>query len=166
MRQIRVHGQARRYVHTRLGLNGRLDTIQAAVLLAKLDSFDSEVERRQVLAASYSKAIAATCDPEKVILPYIADSNRSVYAQFTVSVDSRETVQKRLSDSGIPTAIHYPIPLHHQELYKSKAVLSRQADGLTVSEAAARRVMSLPFSPSMDSEICTLVSQKLAEATS
>ena len=142
MEEIRVHGQDRRYHHPVIGVNGRMDTLQCAVLLAKLPSFPDEVKARGMLGAHYTTLINDNCPG--VIPPFIEDHNSSVYAQYTVQVDNRDAVQKRLQESGIPTAVHYPVPLHLQPAFAS---LGLGEGSFPVSEAAAKRVMSLPMHP-------------------
>lgn len=149
MREIRTHGQEKRYYHTRIGINGRLDTIQAAILLAKMDRFDWEVQRRGELGKHYTELIKEriTNVDNSVITPYIEPFNTSVYAQYTVRVKSREQVQQKLKDSGIPTAVHYPIPLHLQPTF---SYLNLGPGAYPEAEAAAKEVMSLPMSPDLD----------------
>lgn len=139
MREIRFHGQDRRYHHIRVGLNGRLDTLQAAILLAKFEIFPEEVELRQKIAARYSNLLQG-----HVQIPFIESFNTSVYAQYTIMVNDRETVQQKLKDNGIPTAIHYPIPLNLQPVF---AYLNQAAGSFPVSEEAAKSVISLPMDP-------------------
>jgi len=139
MRQIRVHGQDRRYHHAHLGINGRMDTLQAAVLLAKLEVFADEVDARIRIGARYGELLRDT-----VVTPYIEPHNTSVYAQYTVQVDHRESVQESLRENGIPTAIHYPIPLHMQPVF---AGLNLHEGSFPIAESAARKVMSLPMHP-------------------
>ncbi|MCB1659894.1 MAG: DegT/DnrJ/EryC1/StrS family aminotransferase [Pseudomonadales bacterium] len=141
MREIRVHGQDRRYHHPVIGLNGRLDTLQAAILLAKLAVFPKEVEQRAQLGARYSQLLA-----DKVRTPVIPQDYQSVYAQFTVEVEQREKVVAYLQANGIPSAIHYPIPLHLQPAF---ANLGLSEGTFPVAEAAAQRVMSLPMYPDL-----------------
>ncbi len=139
MREIRVHGQDRRYHHSRIGINGRLDTLQAAILLAKMNIFSDEVQLRQQVGNTYTKLISENCS--HVVPPCIADGNTSVYAQYTVLVENREQVQKALAAEGIPTAIHYPVPLHKQPVFAG-AVFN-----LPVAESLAEKVISLPMHP-------------------
>ncbi|MGE5604924.1 MAG: DegT/DnrJ/EryC1/StrS family aminotransferase [Bacteroidota bacterium] len=139
MKQIRVHGQDRRYHHPLLGLNGRLDTIQAAVLLAKFEVFPDEVKLRMEIGARYSELLK-----EKVIVPYIELFNTSVYAQYTIQVENRALLQAKLNEAGIPTAVHYPIPLHLQPVF---AFLNQQEGAFPVAENLAKRVLSLPMHP-------------------
>lgn len=139
MRQIANHGQDGRYHHVRLGLNGRLDTIQAAVLLAKLEIFDDELVKRTQVAARYDEGLK-----EIVRTPWVAAGNRSVYAQYTIEVEDRERVASVLRQSGIPTAVHYPVPAHLQLAFRTPDY----AEGsFPASEHAARRVLSLPMHP-------------------
>ncbi|NWK77339.1 DegT/DnrJ/EryC1/StrS aminotransferase family protein [Aquitalea sp. LB_tupeE] len=142
MREIRVHGQDRRYHHPVIGLNGRLDTIQAAVLLAKLPSFADEVAARERIGARYSALLQ---DVARV--PVIGTGNTHVYAQYTIEVDNREAVQKALQELGVPTAVHYPIPLHLQPAF---AHLGQGEGSFPLAEAAGKRVMSLPMHPFLD----------------
>lgn len=156
MREIRVHGQDRRYHHPRLGVNGRLDTLQAAVLLAKLEQFDEEVEARARIGARYSELL---CDA--VVTPELAPGNTSVYAQYTIQVDNRDAVQKRLAEQGIPTAVHYPIPLHLQPVFAGPGY----ADGsFPLAEAAAKRVMSLPMHPYLIENQMVVISEAVKGA--
>lgn len=138
MSQIRLHGQDRRYHHVRGGMNSRLDTLQAAVLLAKLEIFDEEVHLRGKIGARYTELLK-----DIVVTPYISEGNTSVYAQYTVQVDNRESVQEKLKAAGIPTAVHYPIPLNLQPIF---AHLQQIEGSFPVAEAVAKRVMSLPMS--------------------
>ena len=146
MREIRAHGQDRRYHHPRLGLNGRLDTLQAAVLLAKMEIFDDEVAARVRLGARYTELIVEAFgkDSTCVRAPFIEPHNTSVYAQYTVEVDGREFVETRMKALGVPTAVHYPLPLHLQPVF---AHLGQGEGSFPISEAAARRVISLPMHP-------------------
>jgi UDP-2-acetamido-2-deoxy-ribo-hexuluronate aminotransferase len=162
MREIRVHGQDRRYHHPRLGLTGRLDSIQAAVLLAKLEIFDDEVAARERAATVYARLIEAAFGAGgRVQAPWVAPGNTSVYAQYTVEVDEREIVETRMKALGVPTAVHYPIALHEQPVFD---YLGQPAGSYPVSEAAARRVLSLPMHPYLTEEQQQRVVAALAEA--
>lgn len=160
MREIRVHGQDRRYHHPVIGMNGRMDTLQAAVLLAKMDTFPDEVEARGRLGAAYSERIAARCP--NVVVPEIEAHNTSVYAQYTVQVPDREAAQAALKAASIPTAVHYPVPLHRQPAF---ADLGVGEGSFPVSERAADRVMSLPMHPFLTDEQQASVVEALATAT-
>jgi len=144
MRELRVHGQNRRYHHPRIGINGRLDTIQAAIVLAKLERFDWEVTQRERIGLRYTQLINEFCPT--VITPSIAENNTSVYAQYTIQVDERDKIAQALNAKGIPTAVHYPVPLHRQPAFSH---ISVQPNQLTISERIAERVMSLPMSPDL-----------------
>jgi UDP-2-acetamido-2-deoxy-ribo-hexuluronate aminotransferase len=166
MREIRVHGQDRRYHHPRLGINGRLDTLQAAVLLAKLEIFDDEVAARGKIGARYSELIAAAfrgeSDPaRRVATPVLADGCTSVYAQYTVEVPDRDKVEQGMKARGVPTAVHYPVPLHLQPVFAS---LGLGAGSFSKSEAAGRRVISLPMHPYLTEEQQVRVVQALKES--
>lgn len=136
IRQIARHGQDRRYHHIRVGVNSRLDTLQAAILLPKLAILEEEMQLRQQVAARYAAALAEA----GIAAPFIEAHNRSAYAQYTVRVKNRNTVQARLKEAGIPTAVHYPIPLNKQPAVASGAVLP-------VGDKVAEEVMSLPMHP-------------------
>jgi UDP-2-acetamido-2-deoxy-ribo-hexuluronate aminotransferase len=138
-REIRVHGQSQRYTHTRVGVGGRMDTLQCAVVLGKLERFDWEIERRLAIGERYQQLIGEL--PLQRLA--VREDRDCVWAQFTVQVDEREAVVQALKQAGIPTAIHYPRPLHRQPAYEQRC---RIATPLTHAEAAARRVMSLPMS--------------------
>lgn len=142
MREIRIHGQDRRYHHPVIGLNGRLDTLQAAILLAKLDAFPEEVAARERIGARYTEQLRGV-----VQTPVLREGNSSVYAQYTIEVDNRDAVQAALKDAGVPTAVHYPIPLHLQPAFAS---LGLGEGSFPLAEAAGRRVMSLPMHPYLD----------------
>jgi UDP-2-acetamido-2-deoxy-ribo-hexuluronate aminotransferase len=147
-RDLRVHGQERRYFHTRVGINGRMDTLQAAVLLAKLDLFEDEMGMRERIGQRYSTLILEAfrdVDPKNLVSPpHVEPHNRSVYAQFTVEVYNRDAVQAAMSDRGIPTSIHYPMPLHLQPIFRA---LGRGPGSYPSAEAAAACVLSLPMHP-------------------
>ncbi len=138
-REIRVHGQSQRYTHTRVGVGGRMDTLQCAVVLGKLERFDWEIARRLAIGERYQQLIGEL--PLQRLA--VREDRDCVWAQFTVQVDEREAVVQALKQAGIPTAIHYPKPLHRQPAYEQRC---RIATPLTHAEAAARRVMSLPMS--------------------
>ena len=138
-REIRVHGQSQRYTHTRVGVGGRMDTLQCAVVLGKLERFDWEIAQRLAIGERYQQLIGEL--PLQRLA--VREDRDCVWAQFTVQVDEREAVVQALKQAGIPTAIHYPKPLHRQPAYEQRC---RIATPLTHAEAAARRVMSLPMS--------------------
>lgn len=154
LRQIARHGQDRRYHHIRVGVNSRLDTLQAAILLPKLAVLDDEIAARQRVADTYTRllnvaGIQAT--------PVIEAHNVCAWAQYTVQVDGRDAVQGALKAAGIPTAVHYPIPLNRQPAVADDGV------SLPVGDAVAGRVMSLPMHPYMDEAAISRVADAVAE---
>ncbi len=132
-----------RYLNLRVGMNSRLDTIQAAILLEKLKIFPDEIERRQAIADRYSEALVG----KVARVPRVADGACSVWAQYTIEHDDRDALQDHLKAAGIPTAVYYPIPLHQQDFATHYPVAP---GGLPHTEAAARRVLSLPMHPYLD----------------
>ena len=126
----------------RVGLNARFDTIQAAVILAKLDVFESELERRQEIAATYDKALGRAVET-----PEIPPGYRSAWAQYSILSDKRDALAATLKEQGVPTAIYYPIPMHLQAAYREYG----EGEGsCPVSEKLAKRVLSLPMHPYLD----------------
>lgn len=140
IRQIARHGQDRRYHHIRVGVNSRLDTLQAAVLLPKLAVLDEEIVLRQQVAERYTKLLN---EMGIHTTPYIEPHNTSAWAQYTIRVEHRDTVQVKLKQGGVPTAVHYPIPLN-----KQPAVADASAQ-LPVGDEVAGKVVSLPMSPGL-----------------
>ena len=138
MRQIARHGQDRRYHHIRVGVNSRLDTLQAAILLPKLEILDEEMQARQRVAETYNQLFT---EAGITTIPFIEAHNQSAWAQYTIQVNNRDEVQAKLKEQGIPTTVHYPIPLN-----KQPAVADSNA-ALPVGDAVAERVMSLPMHP-------------------
>jgi len=154
MRQIARHGQERRYYHVRLGVNSRLDTIQAAILLPKLAILDDEITARQHVAARYIDALSGF----PIGLPHLPPGHISAWAQFTVRVAERAVVQAALRDAGVPTAIHYPMPLNRQPASRDDAAVLPKGD------AAAEEVISLPMHPYLTEEDQARVVGALASA--
>lgn len=154
MRQVARHGQDRRYHHVRVGVNSRLDTIQAAVLLAKLEILDDEIEGRDAIAARYSAAFSA-CDA--VIAPQIVEGRQSAWAQYTVRVKQRNAVQSALTAAGIATAVHYPLALNRQPAVASDA-------HLPCGDEAAAEVLSLPISSYLTKDDQALIIETLIAA--
>lgn len=138
LRQIARHGQERRYHHIRVGVNSRLDTLQAAILLPKLDIFSEEIVLRQQVADVYGRLLS---EVGVTTTPYIELHNTSVYAQYTVRVVGREHLQARLKEAGVPTAVHYPIPLNKQPAVADGSI------ALPVGDRVAGEVVSLPMHP-------------------
>lgn len=139
MKEIRLHGQSQRYIHTRLGINGRLDTLQAAILLEKLVIFPEEIALRQDVADRYQALLH-----KAVRKPRTKQGNTSVFAQYTIEVSGRDEIQHALQQRGIPTAVHYPLGLHDQPIIKT---MFPGTHVLPIAEHAAQHVMSLPMHP-------------------
>jgi UDP-2-acetamido-2-deoxy-ribo-hexuluronate aminotransferase len=143
-RMIRVHGQRTRYVHERIGVGGRMDTLQCAIVLAKWPRFAWEVERRREIGGRYTQLLAAAGRP--TVHPMtVRESRTSVFAQYTVTAADREAVRQTLEAAGIPTAVHYPVPIHRQPGYGALAAGSHTP----VAEWLAEHVLSVPMGPDL-----------------
>jgi dTDP-4-amino-4,6-dideoxygalactose transaminase len=143
MRSLRVHGQGEdKYDNVRIGMNARLDTLQAAILLAKLEIFADEIEARQRAAARYDALLA-----DLVTTPFLREEASSTWAQYTVRSPDRDGLRKRLAAAGIPTAVYYSRPLHLQTAYRDFPVAD---GGCPVAQRAATEVLSLPMHPYLD----------------
>ena len=156
-REIRVHGQSARYVHTRIGVGGRMDTLQCAVVLSKWPRFAWEVEQRGRIGDRYTRLISERSHVIETL--NVRPSNTSVYAQYTVLVPNRDHVQAKMKATGIPTAVHYPIPLNLQPAYKHLCC----PDCTPVAEHLGHHVISLPMcadlsEPDQDKVIVALMS--------
>jgi UDP-2-acetamido-2-deoxy-ribo-hexuluronate aminotransferase len=156
-REIRIHGQSARYTHTRIGVGGRMDTLQCAVVLAKLERFDWELAQRHALGQRYGDLLTQLPS----VRPLAVRADRScVWAQYTVFVPQRERVQAELLKQGIPTAVHYPKPLHHQPAYAANCC----PDCCPNSVAASEQVLSLPMSADLTHAQQDRVIEALREA--
>ena len=160
MREIRVHGQKRRYHHTRVGVGGRMDTLQCAIVLAKLDSFDAELESRLALGRRYAELIREAAVPAQLL--EVRPDRNCVWAQYTVFIKNRDAVQQKLQALGIPTAVHYPLALNRQPAYLHLG----GADMTPLSDAAAGSVISLPMHPYLDEATQVRIVQALGDALS
>jgi UDP-2-acetamido-2-deoxy-ribo-hexuluronate aminotransferase len=154
MREIRVHGQMQRYRHSRIGVGGRMDTLQCAIVLAKLDRFDWEVEQRQLIAAHYDELFGNRVErvrqrPERT----------SVYAQYTVYLEERDAVRDALDKAHVPTAVHYPVPIPLQPAYRHFTT-----EHFPVSAQMSKRVLSLPMGPYLDVYSLTRVADLVLRA--
>ena len=145
-RCIRVHGQEHKYYHPVLGINGRMDTIQGAILLEVLKVFPDEVRKRERLGENYSKGLAGI---EGLSIPCIGDSNTSIYAQYTVLSEYREQIQKSLKERDIPSVSYYSLPLHLQPVFEN---LGHNEGDFPVAEKVAKQCLSLPMSPYLSEE--------------
>lgn len=164
MRQIARHGQEKRYHHVRIGVNSRLDTLQAAILLLKLDVLDDEIAARQRVAQQYGVLLSShsrereSGDGDGVVPPYVEPHNTSAWAQYTLRVPDRPAVQAHLHSAGIPTAVHYPLPLNMQP-----AVADATAK-LPNGDLAAEQVISLPMHPYLGTDDMERIVVALTEA--
>ena len=167
LRQIARHGQDRRYHHVRVGVNSRLDTLQAAILLTKLSIFDEEMALRQQVAERYAALLppppregGGGGEGENITTRYIEPHNTSAWAQYTIRVNNRDAVQEKLKAAGIPTAVHYPIPLNRQP------AVADPAAQLPVGDALAQRVLSLPTHPYLDKDSIARIVQVILNRNS
>jgi dTDP-4-amino-4,6-dideoxygalactose transaminase len=143
LRSIRVHGQGSdKYENVRIGVNSRLDTIQAAILIEKLEAFPAEIELREAVAQRYNKAFRAS---NRIVAPRVIDGGQSTWAQYTIQVSDRAKLQSDLKAKGIPTAVYYPIPLSAQKGYKHFP-----SAPTPVSDRICKTVVSLPMHPDLD----------------
>ncbi|WP_028578817.1 DegT/DnrJ/EryC1/StrS family aminotransferase [Desulfogranum japonicum] len=143
-RELRVHGQSERYVHNRIGVGGRMDTLQCAVVLAKLEEFDWELERRSEIGNQYNRRL----DEIGVTRIVQREDRTSVFGQYTICCKNRDEVQSIFKERGIPTAVHYPIPLNEQPAYKNLGSKQQTPQATQI----AKKVMSLPMSPYLTAE--------------
>lgn len=140
-KQIRAHGQDRRYHHNKIGVNGRLDTIQAAIVLTKMEIFDQELNARSAVANNYGELLN-----DEVVLPYIKSFNTSVFAQYTIRLNNRDAVINSLAKREIPTAVHYPIPLNDQPIFAHLNSIT------PITKDLSKHVLSLPMHPYLEEE--------------
>ena len=143
MESLRVHGKGSdKYDNVRIGINGRMDTLQAAIVIEKLSIFAEEINKRNAVAARYNEALGAVATT-----PHVLDNANSTWAQYTLIVENRDEVQAGLRNRNVPSAIYYPKPLHLQTAYKDFPVTG---GSLPVSERLSQEVLSLPMHPYMD----------------
>lgn len=144
LRSLRNHGQRKRYYHEEIGINSRLDAIQASILLAKFRHFEDEIKKREDAARRYNKLLEDIVP--HVTLPFVPEDRTSVYAQYTIRIadGKRDTVANFLNNEGIPTAIHYPLPIHLQPCFK---YLEYREGEFPIAEKASKEVLSLPMHP-------------------
>jgi UDP-2-acetamido-2-deoxy-ribo-hexuluronate aminotransferase len=158
MREIRVHGQDGRYHHTRIGVAGRMDTLQCAIVLAKLEGFRRELELRSAVAERYTRLLLDHRDDVEVV--QVKNDRTSVYAQYAVLVSARERVVDLLKGKGVPTAVHYPRPVHRQPAYAKW----RGDSDFPVSDDLSARVLNLPMHPYLEPETQEYVVDQLVSA--
>ncbi len=157
---IRNHGQLERYKHKYVGVNGRLDAMQAAILNVKLKYFQEEIEQRIAIGNAYTEKLNAAISADKIITPYTPAGKTSVFAQYSIRVKDRDSVAQKLNAEGIPTAVHYPIPLHMQECFAGNADVRAS---LEISEKVASEIMSLPMSAFLKADDQDYIVETLAK---
>lgn len=155
LKQLRVHGQNKRYHHKYIGLGGRLDALQAAVLIVKLSHYEKDLALRQEVASKYTKAL----NGKDLVLPHIDSKATSAWAQYSVRVKNRNDLQALLKEKGIPTAVHYPMPLHLQECF---SYLGYKAGDFPIAEAVSKEIMSLPMNPYLSDEEIAYIAKALS----
>ncbi|RXK03744.1 aminotransferase DegT [Arcobacter sp. CECT 8989] len=154
MKSLRVHGQSKRYHHKYIGMGGRLDTIQAAILNVKLKYYEKDLALRQEVASKYTKALSR----KDLILPFVDKNATSAWAQYSVRVKNRDNIQSSLKENGIPTAVHYPMPLHLQECFEC---LGYKKGAFPISEIVSEEIMSLPMNPYLTDEEIEYISENI-----
>jgi len=154
MRSLRVHGQSKRYHHQYIGMGGRMDTLQCAVVDVKLKHYKEDLALRQEVAEKYTKVLGS----KQLILPSIAQEATSAWAQYSVRVKDRDNLQAKLKEQGIPTAVHYPMPLHLQECFE---YLGYKRGDFPISELVSSEIMSLPMNPYVRDEEIEYISEQL-----
>lgn len=157
LRWIRLHGQERKHYHPIIGINGRLDTLQAAIVLAKMDLFEEEIIMRQAVATGYRERL----DGADLRLPFVAEGNTSVYAQYTVLSPARDALQAKLGVRGVPSVPYYSVPLHLQPAFSD---LNHRRGDFPVTEKVAETGISLPMSPYVTEEDLDTVANAILDA--
>ena len=156
IKMLRVHGQNKRYHHKYIGMGGRMDTLQCAIVNVKLKYYKKDLALRQEVASKYSEQLADSS--EQLVLPYVDTGCTSVWAQYSVRVKNRDDVQAKLKEQGIPTAVHYPMPLHLQECF---AYLGYKKGEFPIAEQVSNEIMSLPMNPYLKDEEIVYICEKL-----
>ena len=156
IKSLRLHGQSIRYHHQYIGMGGRLDTIQAAVLNVKLKYYGKDLKLRQDVAEKYTKALNA----KNIETPFVKSDRTSAWAQYSIRVQNRTELQTKLQNLGIPTAVHYPMPLHVQECFK---YLNLKEGDFPISEKVSKEIMSLPMNPYVSDEEIEFIVENLAK---
>jgi UDP-2-acetamido-2-deoxy-ribo-hexuluronate aminotransferase len=156
IKSLRLHGQSKRYHHKYIGMGGRLDTIQAAVLNVKLKYYKKDLALRQEVAQKYNSKFKI--QNSKLLLPFLKEGRTSAWAQYSIRVKNRDEIQEKLKVAGIPTAVHYPMPLHLQECF---LYLGYKKGDFPISEIASQEIMSLPMNPYVTDEEIKYIVGKL-----
>jgi len=156
MKSLRVHGQSKRYYHQYIGMGGRIDTLQASVLNVKLKHYKEDLALRQEVAKRYTKAL----EGKGIILPFVTKEATSAWAQYSIQVRDRDESQVQLKEQGVPTAVHYPMPLHLQECF---GYLGYSKGDFPIAEQISFEIMSLPMNPYLGDDEIAYISQKVME---
>jgi UDP-2-acetamido-2-deoxy-ribo-hexuluronate aminotransferase len=154
IRMLRVHGQNKRYHHKYIGLGARMDTIQAAIVNVKLKYYKQDFEKRNKVAKKYNELLKES----NIILPKIKPDRTTPWAQYSIRVKNRDEIQNKLKKAGIPTAVHYPMPLHLQECF---SYLGYKKGDFPVAERVSREIMSLPMNPNLSDEEIEYIASKV-----
>jgi len=154
IRMLRVHGQNKRYHHKYIGLGARMDTIQAAVVNVKLQYYKKDFEKRNLIAQKYNKFLKH----QNIILPTIKKDRSTPWAQYSIRVKNRDELQNKLKEAGIPTAVHYPIPLHLQECF---SYLGYKEGDFPIAETVSKEIISLPINPDLTDKEVEYISKKV-----
>jgi UDP-2-acetamido-2-deoxy-ribo-hexuluronate aminotransferase len=154
MKSLRVHGQSKRYHHQYIGMGGRMDTIQCAIVDVKLKHYEKDLKLRQEVAEKYTEALKE----QDLILPFVDSRATSAFAQYSIRVKNRDDIQAKLKEQNIPTAVHYPMPLHLQEAF---AYLGYKKGDFPVSELVSSEIISLPMNPYVSDDEISYISSKL-----
>ncbi len=156
MKSLRVHGQSKRYHHQYIGMGGRMDTMQCAIVDVKLKHYTKDLALRQEVASKYSEKLKMK--NEKLVLPFVDERATSAWAQYSVRVQNRDELQAQLKEQGIPTAVHYPMPLHLQECFE---YLGYKKGDFPISEEISAEIMSLPMNPYLSDDEISYISDSL-----
>jgi len=156
IKSLRVHGQSKRYHHKYIGMGGRMDTLQCAIVNVKLKYYKEDLVLRQEIANKYNEKLKI--ENGELILPFIDEKTTSAFAQYSIRVKNRDEVQAKLKEQGVPTAVHYPIPLHLQECFEH---LEYKKGDFPISEKVSDEIMSLPMNPYVSDEEINFISENL-----
>jgi len=154
IKSLRVHGQSKRYHHKYIGMGGRMDTIQCAIVNVKLKYYEKDLALRQEVAIKYAK----TLNKKDLISPFVRENATSAWAQYSIRVKNRDKVQAKLKEHGIPTAVHYPMPLHLQECFE---YLDYKKGDFPIAEKVSDEIMSLPMNPYVTDEEIKYIGKKI-----
>jgi len=162
IKQLRVHGQNKRYHHKLIGLGARMDTIQCAVVDVKLKHYKKDLVLRQEVAKKYNEVFGNEALASSIILPTIKQDRTSAFAQYSIRVKNRDKLQAKLKEANIPTAVHYPMPLHLQECF---SYLGYKKGDFSIAERVSKEILSLPMNPYLKDEEIEYIVQELVDAT-